>query len=209
MKRLNLLDLGTKPFSQVYDLQKRLVSEKYPMGKNTDDYLIICQHPPVYTRGRRLNGLLNRPSTINGIECFDLQRGGFTTYHAPGQILLYPILNLRNYKLDLHWYVHSLETVMVETCKDFGVEAKAGKDVGVWVNECKIGSIGIELRRWITLHGLALNVDCDLKNFDFIDVCGLGCKVTSLKEVQKRNICTREVSHSLLKNFERIFGVLS
>jgi lipoyl(octanoyl) transferase len=177
---------GRVPYEQAREAQARLAAAR--QADEVPDLLLLLEHPPVYTRGRR-----SQPSELpmgedwyhdaQGIEVCDTDRGGGVTYHGPGQLVGYPIVNLKPYGNDVHAYVRRLERVMVETLRKFGVAAQTIDGLtGVWTTGGrKIGSIGVHISRGVTTHGFAINVNNDLQPFEWIVPCGVeGCRVTSL-----------------------------
>ncbi len=175
---------GTVPYEEARGLQRRL-AERRQRGE-VPDLLLLLEHPPVYTRGRRCRAE-ELPMGVEwyeaqGIEVRDTDRGGLVTYHGPGQLVAYPIVDLRAYGDDVHRYVRCLERVMVEALGEAGVQAETIEGLtGVWVGRRKIGSIGLHVSRGVTTHGLAINVNNDLQPFEWIVPCGIeGVAMTSL-----------------------------
>src|SRR5262245_46091855 len=173
--------------------------------------LILLEHPHVITLGRGFHkeNLLMSAELLaeNGIAVEETGRGGDVTYHGPGQVVGYPILNISQ-NPDLHLYLRNLEELMIRTVADFGIEAdrKPGM-TGIWVNDEKIGAIGVRVVRWVTSHGFALNVNTDLKYFDYIVPCGIKqFGVTSLQKLLGHEVQIQDVHGSLIKNFEIIFN---
>jgi lipoyl(octanoyl) transferase len=173
------------------------------------DQLIITEHPHVVTMGRNghAENLLAPPELLarSGIDFFETDRGGDVTYHGPGQIVGYPILDLREWKRDVHAYVRAIEQVIIDTLDGFGV--KAGREAGatgVWTSEGKIAAIGVHISRWVTSHGFALNVDTDLNYFRYIVPCGLTRPVASMRSLGSRAE-RGEVVAALIQNFGRVF----
>lgn len=166
---LRMLDLGTKAYWPTYKLQKKLVEQK--INGDREDYLLLVEHPHTYTTGRG-GSVDNLPGA--GVPVFRMNRGGDVTYHGPGQIVVYPIVDLRTRGRDIDRFIRKLEAGVIATLSQFGISALVVKrKTGVWSGSGKIASIGIGVRRWITFHGLALNVDSDLSYFDRITPCGL------------------------------------
>lgn len=202
--------LGITKFNQIWNLQKEIVSLS-ETGK-INDVLILNQHEHVYTIGKsgKEDHLLanNIELKSKGIEVISIDRGGDITYHGPGQVVGYPILNLNNYYQDIHRYLRDLEDVIILTLGDFGIQAKHDLDyTGVWVGNNKIAAIGIKVKRWITMHGFALNVNTDLTYFDRIIPCGIFHKgVTSMQSVLNHELNIIDVANSLLKNFGKVFN---
>ncbi|HSK49247.1 MAG TPA: lipoyl(octanoyl) transferase LipB [Solirubrobacterales bacterium] len=175
---------GTVPYEEARETQRRLAAER--QNGAIPDVLLLLEHPPVYTRGRRSTAA-ELPMGVEwyeaqGIEVRDTDRGGRVTYHGPGQLVAYPIVSLRPYGDDVHTYVRNLERTMIESLAAHGVQAGLIEgETGVWVGERKIGSIGVHVSRGVTTHGLAVNVSNDLQPFEWIVPCGIeGCRVTSL-----------------------------
>ncbi len=209
-RKLLVYDLGLIEYEKAWKIQKEL-HRKRILGK-TNDTLLICEHPHTYTLGKiaeKKNLLLNKKELQQKhIAVFDIDRGGDITYHGPGQIIGYSILNLTDWKKDAHLYLRSLEEVLIKTCYNYGINNATRKKnyTGVWINDRKICAIGIKISRWITMHGFAFNVNTDLKYFDGIIPCGIKNKeVTSLdKELnKKKNI--NEVKEKVIKNFISVF----
>ena len=178
--------LGLVSYREALELQKTLVEER--RGNRVPDLLLLLQHPPVITLGVRRDSrshvkATDRQLATDGIEVHEAGRGGDVTYHGPGQIVGYPILDLRPDRCDVHRYVRDLEEVMIRVCADYGIEAHriAGLS-GAWVGDEKIGAIGVRISRWITSHGFAFNVNTRLDDFQLIVPCGIADRgVTSLQ----------------------------
>jgi lipoyl(octanoyl) transferase len=218
-----MVDLGLIGFADASALQNRLV-----MARKADaigDVLLLCEHPHVITLGR--NGsrehLLASERVLQqkGVEFHATNRGGDITYHGPGQIVGYPVVNLSAIRRDVVWYVRMLEEVMIRACSDFGVSAtrEAGK-TGVWVarpenaqssqsgGADKIGAIGVHISRWVTSHGFAFNVATDLRFFDLIVPCGIaGRAATSLEKALARRIEGKQVAPNLAHHFGEVLGL--
>jgi lipoyl(octanoyl) transferase len=210
-----IVDLGLIGYPEASALQKQLVAAR-KAGAMTD-VLLLCEHPHVITLGR--NGkpehLLASERVLQqkGVDFFPTDRGGDITYHGPGQIVGYPILNLAAIRRDVGWYVRMLEEIMTRATADFGIAAEriAGK-TGIWVrtpaSEEKLGAIGVHLSRWVTSHGFAYNVSTDLRYFDLIVPCGIaGRKATSLEKLLKRSVERGPVADRLIKHFGDVFGL--
>ncbi|MCJ7667358.1 MAG: lipoyl(octanoyl) transferase LipB [Anaerolineae bacterium] len=206
-----LLNLGLEPYNQALDLQHRLVAAR--REGRIEDVFILLEHPPVITLGRRgdeSNIVASRELLARlGIEVHRVERGGDVTYHGPGQLLGYPILDLRKYRQDVGWYMHSLEEVLIRALSDFGVEASRLEGrIGVRVGDKNIAALGARIEEWITYHGFALNVSPDLSHFDLIIPCGYkGIGVTSMEEVLGEAPEMREVRRSVAQRFSEVFGV--
>lgn len=210
-KELLLLNLGLKPYGQVLNLQHRLVTAR--REGQIEDALILLEHLPVITLGRHgdeRNIVASREFLAwLGIEVHRVERGGDVTYHGPGQLVGYPILDLRGYRQDVGWYMHSLEEVLIRALSDFGVESgRLERRIGVWVEDKNIAALGARIEEWITYHGFALNVSPALSHFDLIIPCGYrGMGVTSMEEVLGKAPEMREVRKSVAQWFGEVFGV--
>ncbi len=207
----NLIDLGKIPYRKAYDLQKK-AAEELKLGLS-NEALIICEHPPVITIGRagKLNNLLQDVISLynEGIEFFKTDRGGDVTAHEPGQITLYPVLNLKaRNQADIHLYLNNLQIVILELLTDFGLKAGLIQDKrGVWIRNRKIASIGIGISRWVTYHGLAINVNNNLKAFSYIRPCGMDVEVTSVSKELGYNVSLKLFKEKLISNFARVFNL--
>jgi lipoate-protein ligase B len=177
VKPLRVDDLGRRPYGEALAIQRELRRRRIA-GELTEDVLLLVEHPPVVTlgRGTRPSSLPLAPEVLQrrGIDVFEVERGGDVTLHALGQLVGYPILDLRGHREDLHWYLRSLEDVLIQTLAGFRIEADRNPGrTGVWTAGRKIASIGIHVKQWVTLHGFALNVTSDLDLFDLIVPCGI------------------------------------
>jgi len=191
---LHVVNLGVMPYADALALQRSVASARLA-GRLADDVLLLVQHPPVITLGRSTNAgnLLASSEQLaaRGVELFDVERGGDVTFHGPGQLVGYPIVNLSQHKQDLHWYLRQLEEVMIRALATCGITAgrNAGK-TGVWVGERKIASIGVHARQWVTWHGFALNVTTDLSYFDLMIPCGIPDVVMTSVERELLEVAT-------------------
>jgi len=204
---LKVRRLGRVAYNDGLDLQKTLETEVIAGRKR--DYLLLLEHPHTYTIGRRSseNGVLASAEILKtiGAEVFETNRGGKVTYHGIGQLVGYPIINLSSFKEDVHLYVRNLEEVLIRTMKDFGIESFRIEGLtGVHTTEGKIAAIGVHLKRWVTTHGFALNVNTDLSYFEWIIACE-GEPVTSMERLLGREIDLREVEDRIIKNFAEVF----
>jgi lipoate-protein ligase B len=166
---------GRIPYAEAWALQKRLVEDR--AAGAISDTVIVCEHDPVYTVGRRRDAMANvlAPGDVPVVE---VERGGDVTWHGPGQVVVYPILLLEGEGRDLHAHMHRLEDLMIAVCAAWGIAAgRDPRNTGAWVGGRKIGSVGIACRRWVTYHGLALNVDPDLSYFQRINPCGFDATI--------------------------------
>ena len=217
MNALLISDLGLIGYADAYALQKRVVAAR--KAGAVDDILFLCEHPHVITQGRngKREHLLASEHVLRqkGVEFLEASRGGDITYHGPGQIVGYPILNLGAIRRDVVWYVRMLEEAMIRATREFGIESGriAGK-TGIWVagdaNEEKLGAIGVHISRWVTSHGFAYNVATDLRYFDLIVPCGIADrKATSLEKLLGRAVYGQEVKPYLAKHVAEVFGLVS
>lgn len=210
MKILHL-DLGKAGYKEVWDLQKKIHLHK--QNNKTDDIIITVEHEPVYTLGKTgsRDHILIRDDEMKekGISYYEIDRGGDITYHGPGQLVVYPIIDLNNYYKDTHRYLRDLEEVAILTLKELGIDAQREEEfTGVWVGEEKICAIGIKVSRWITMHGLALNINNDLSYFDKIIPCGIFHKgVTSIEKTTTTKINIEPVKSLLINNFCKVFKI--
>ncbi len=208
-----VVDFGLTDFGSLWQVQKEINSFK--QKNKCADLLIFTEHKNVYTLGRGGNRdhLLINEEEMNGkgIEYYEIDRGGDLTYHGPGQLVCYPIFDLNNYYPDTHKYLRDLEEVIIRTLKSYGIES--GRDeqyTGVWIGDEKICSIGIKVSRWITMHGLAFNVNNELGYFEKIIPCGIFHKgMTSMKKLLGKEQDMNEVRERVIKSFEEVFGITS
>lgn len=204
--------LASIDYGEAHRLQRDLVAARHG-GAILQDMVLFLEHPPVFTLGRR-GGLDNLKVSKDflakrGIPIVQVERGGDITYHGPGQLILYPIVDLAKAGLGIMDYVHDLEEVMIRTAADFQVEAKRSKiNRGAWVGDRKLGSIGITVRRGISFHGLALNVNTDLAPFSWVHPCGLrGTRMTSMAQEKKQIVPMDKVRESTKGHVKDIFHV--
>jgi lipoyl(octanoyl) transferase len=208
---LEVRKLGMMPYADALQIQQTLVRQR--RDNEVSDVLLLVEHPHVVTLGvnarHRLSNLLVTPAQLSamGVELHDVTRGGDVTYHGPGQLVGYPILDLRPDRCDVHRYVRDLETVIMRTVSMFGVRSSRIPGLtGVWVADDKLASIGIRLSRWVTSHGFALNVSTDLTYFDLIRPCGIDGKgVTSLSHIAGSRVLCESVESVLIKEFGSVF----
>ncbi len=207
MRKCCLRELGRIHYGEALELQRRLVGER--QHGLIDDRLLLLEHDHVITLGRNghRENLLASEEILDraGISFYPSDRGGDVTYHGPGQLVGYPILDLREWKRDVGAYVRAVEQTIIDTLADYGIEAgRIPKLTGVWVGERKIAAIGVHISRWVTSHGFALNVSTDLSYFQYIVPCGLQKPVTSMDALGAR-ATLEEVSKTLAGHFGRIF----
>jgi lipoyl(octanoyl) transferase len=210
LRELCVLRLGRIPYGQGLELQERLVAER--QAGRIPDTLLLLEHAPVFTLGRnaRREHLLRDEAELRarGFDVVECGRGGDVTYHGPGQVVGYPILDLAPDRRDVHRYVRDLEEVMIRACADFGVRAeRVACMTGAWVGEDKIGAIGVRLARWVTSHGFAFNVATDLAPFGMILPCGIrGRGVTSLERLLGRPVPLEAVGSALAAHLAAVLG---
>ncbi len=211
MRELEIRRLGVVPYDEALVMQRGLVEER--RAGHVPDLLLLLQHPAVITLGVKGDGgRANIVATDErlaelGIAVHETGRGGDVTYHGPGQIVGYPILDLKPDRCDVHRYVRDLEEVMIRVCADYGVTAGRIQGLtGTWVGAEKIGAIGVRLSRWITMHGFAFNVSTDLDHFKLIVPCGISDRgVTSLERATGRRLSIAEVEDAVVRRFRDIF----
>jgi lipoate-protein ligase B len=208
LKPLYVVDLGRSPYGPVFDMQKRMVEERRE-GK-IHDMLILVEHDPVYTIGRNAyegNITASKEQLEEmGIEVIETDRGGDVTYHGPGQLVGYPIIDLGREKTRVQWYISGLEKVLIMTLEDFGVQARTDEcNRGAWVGTDKIAAIGIRISRRITMHGFALNVCTNLDDYRGIVPCGIAHRgVTSLNRFVP-DVVIGDVKPKLVRAFKEVF----
>lgn len=216
-----VLRLGLKPYKEVWDLQKDVQARL--IAGSAQETLILCEHPPTITLGRSTepDSLLLPEAEIRkrGVELYEIERGGDATFHGPGQIVGYPILDLNKHRKDVAWYMRSLEEVIIRTLKDYGIQGlRIEGKTGVWTLSTendkengpkprKIASMGIRISRWCTLHGFSLNVRPCTEGFSLINPCGFrGIRMTSIAEERLKAVDLAEVELSVERNFIEVFG---
>jgi lipoate-protein ligase B len=205
-----IIDLGLMDYTKAWDLQHHLWSKR--VEEKLPDLLLLLEHPHVITLGRRGNRshLIVSPEVLEAmkIPIIHVERGGDITYHGPGQIVVYPILDLKDYGYRLVRYVDQLEEVVLRVLRDFGIEG--GRDPsnrGVWVDGEKIASVGVAIKRGVSFHGMALNYETDLKYFDLIHPCGLeGKRMTTMARILEAKISRDRLCERICFHFGEIFG---
>jgi lipoyl(octanoyl) transferase len=231
MKSCQIIDLGLIGYAEAYALQGRVVAAR--KADAIGDVLLLCEHMPVITQGRngKREHLLVSENVLRqrNVEFYETSRGGDVTYHGPGQLVGYPILQLGAIRKDVVWYVRMLEEVMIRTSAVFGIcAAREQGKTGIWVASEekdftqraqssqsrekiaaeKLGAIGVHISRWVTSHGFAYNVATDLRNFDLIVPCGIaGRKATSLEKLLGRGMNVSEVTPKMTRHFGDVFGL--
>ena len=202
---LQVQDLGVSSYKNTWELQKKLQIKR--IENKIEDTLLLVEHEPVYTFGKNAdeNHLLqNYPEDV---KLFHIERGGDITFHGPGQLVGYPIIDLHNYKMSISWYMRSLEEVIIRSLDRFGISADR-KDglTGVWVGDEKIAALGVRISRWVTMHGFALNVNTNLSYYDSIIPCGIfNYGINSMKNILREKQDMSEVKKVLVSVFPNIF----
>lgn len=222
-KTIELYDLGKVSYQPTWDMQhavqSNIIGEKRAEqkgefeGVRKNDVLLFVEHPHVYTLGKsgaEENMLRSMAEllTLNA-EFVKIDRGGDITYHGPGQIVGYPILDLDRYFTDIHKYLRFLEEIIIRVCADYNMEAGRSKGLtGVWIGDEKIAAMGIRCSRWVTMHGFAFNVNTDLSYFEHIVPCGIQNKaVTSLEKLLGKKVDVNEVKDRIVKHFQNVFEI--
>jgi len=227
MRKVQFQDIGRVSYAEAWDFQTELFTEtvnlklanrKHPeTAQETTDHFLFVEHPPVFTLGKsgKMEHLLVDQEQLekDGFEFFPVNRGGDITYHGPGQIVGYPIIDLDHYFTDIHKYLRYLEEVIISTLADYGLKGgRSDGETGVWLDEGtpfarKMCAMGVKASRWTTMHGFALNVNADLSHFDYIVPCGISDKkVTSLHVELGREVDLQEVKDKIKFYFEKQFG---
>ena len=210
-----VIDLGRRSYTDTLDLQRSLRLDRIN-GTMPHDVLLLVEHEPVFTFGRGTQASsLPLPAPLlreRGAEVVEIERGGDVTWHGPGQLVGYPIVHLSRHREDLHWYLRSLEQVLIDALGELQVAAgRVAGRTGVWVGDRKIASLGIHVKQWVTMHGFALNVDPDLSWFDLVVPCGIhGVAMTSLaRELggASRPDLAESARDAVVRSFGRVFGL--
>ena len=199
---IEIIDLGKREYLETLELQKELFNRK--INGEQKDFLIIVEHFPVYTKGKTTKEE-HIPQLIEDVPVIEIERGGSVTFHGEGQLVVYPILNLKNYRLNVSTYISKLEQTMIETLKEFEIEAFTVEKLrGVFTQKGKIGFLGVKISRYVTFHGFSLNVNVDKKYFEKIVPCGITeYPVTSISDF--RNVPFDEVKKITVEKFNELF----
>lgn len=211
MKKAYIVKTGLLDYQDAWDLQRQLHQSR--VAGDMVDVLLLTEHPHTYTIGKAggEDHLIADETRLRnrGITVYRIDRGGDITYHGPGQIVGYPILDLHNYYLDVHRYLRDLEEVIIQTLAEYGIQGSRVKGLtGVWVDGAKVAAIGVKVSRWVTMHGFAFNVNTDLNYFGNIIPCGIVNKpVTSMTRLLERKVDYEEVRNMLTQKFAEIFGL--
>ena len=212
VRTLEVRRLGLVPYEAGLELQRQLVDDR--KAQRIPDQLLLLQHPPVITLGVKVRddraNVLAAPDELarQGVALFETGRGGDVTFHGPGQLVGYPILDLDPDRRDVHRYVRDLEAVLIQVAASFGIAAGRQPGLtGAWVGDAKLAAIGVRISRWVTSHGFALNVATDLRHFDLIVPCGIRDKeVTSLERLLGRPVPMAEVEAATISAFTSVFA---
>jgi lipoate-protein ligase B len=205
--------MGRVPYGEALELQRSIARDRIS-GAIPQDVLLLMEHPPVVTLGRssKEKNLTASPEFLQsrGVELFEVERGGDVTFHGPGQLVGYPIIDLKRHRQDLHWYLRSIEQALINSLSDYGIPGERNTSyTGVWTRGKKIASIGVHARDWVTWHGFALNVTTDLSFFDLIVPCGIsGVIMTSIaRELGVEEISARDVTERVTAKFAEVFDL--
>jgi lipoyl(octanoyl) transferase len=212
-RQLLVADLGNLAYGAALELPRDVARSRIS-GAIAEDVLLLVEHPPVVTLGRssKEQNLLASPALLaaRGVELFDVERGGDVTFHGPGQLVGYPIIDLKRHRQDLHWYLRQVEEALIRALAPFGIvgERSAG-NTGVWTQGRKIASIGVHARDWVTWHGFALNVTTDLSYFDLIVPCGIAAvEMTSVaKEIGHSEMLGARAREQVVAGVGEVFGL--
>lgn len=198
-------NIGRKSYKAVWDLQKEMQQQR--IKGDIEDTLILVEHDPVYTLGKNANEDHLLQSRDQSVDVFNIERGGDITFHGPGQLVGYPILDLSNYKKSVSWYMRTLEQVLIDTLIEFKIIAQRNDGLtGVWVGDEKIAALGVRISRWVTMHGFALNVNPDLSFYDGIIPCGIfDHGVTSMEQLLGETQNNDNVKNMVIEKFNKYF----
>ena len=204
-QKILIQDLGFKKYKSVLSLQKKL--QKQRIAGNTQDTLILVEHEPVYTLGKNANKHHLLQSRDKSVEVHKIERVGDVTFHGPGQLVGYPILDLRNYKKSVSWYMRTLEELTIRVLKEFDINGSRIKGLtGVWVGNKKIAAQGVRISRWVTMHGFSINVCPQLSYYDGIIPCGIfDYDVTSMEECLNKKLSVKKIKNSVSEIFLELF----
>ena len=198
-------DLGLCAYDEVWILQKEIQAQR--IAGEIEDTLLLVEHEPVYTLGKNADNNHLLQHYPDNVQIFQIERGGDITFHGPGQLVGYPILDLHNYKKSVSWYMRSLEQVIINTLQKYGIKGEQKEDLtGVWIKDKKIAAFGVRISRWVTMHGFALNVNTDMQYYDGIIPCGiLEYGVTSMEKLLKYEVIMKDVKNTLISSFKNVF----
>ena len=205
LDQIIIQDLGQRPYQEVWAYQKKIQSKR--IAGEIEDTLLMVEHEPVYTLGKNANENHLLQSRDQSVDVFNIERGGDITFHGPGQLVGYPILDLSHYKKSISWYMRTLEQIIIDTVSEFGIEAKRIEGLtGVWVGDEKIAALGVRIRRWVTMHGFSINVNTDLTFYDGIIPCGIfDHGITSMEQLLCRPQDMEKVKKVVRSKFRYYF----
>ena len=205
--KIDIQDLGKLLYKKTWNYQKELLKKR--SNNEINDTLILVEHEPVFTLGKNADENHILQNCPDNIKTYHIERGGDVTYHGPGQLVGYPILDLRNYKKSISWYMRSLEQVIIDTLFDYNITANRKKGLtGVWCNNEKIAALGVRVSRWITMHGFSLNIDPNLNHYKNIIPCGIfEHGVTSMSGVLNKTVEYEHVKKTIIKKFLYQFSI--
>ena len=212
-RELWVVRLGRMSYEECLELQREVARQRIS-GAIPQDVLLLVEHPPVVTLGRssKQKNLISSPQFLasRGVELFEVERGGDVTFHGPGQLVGYPIFDLKRHRQDLHWYLRSVEEALIRTLSEYGIPGERSTGyTGVWTRGRKIASIGVHARDWVTWHGFALNVFTDLSFFDLIVPCGImGVEMTSIVKETGSSPALDDVSAFVAREFAFLFDLV-
>ena len=201
----SILDLGLSDFNETWELQKKLQTKR--ILNEIEDHIILVEHPPVYTLGKNApeKHLLN---LVKNVPVIQTDRGGNITFHGPGQLVGYPILDLNHYKRSITWYMRKLEQLIIDTLNDYGIIAGRKKSLtGVWVKDKKIAALGVRISKWVTMHGFSININPDLEYYKSIIPCGIeDYGITSMENIMGNEVPSMgEIKSKVINLFSRDF----
>jgi lipoate-protein ligase B len=212
-RELWTVPLGRVPYAEALELQRSVARDRIS-GAISQDVLLLMEHPPVVTLGRssKEKNLTASPEFLQsrGVELFEVERGGDVTFHGPGQLVGYPIIDLKRHRQDLHWYLRSIEKALIDSLADYGIPGERNTSfTGVWTRGRKIASIGVHARDWVTWHGFALNVTTELSYFNLIVPCGIdGVVMTSIaRELGVEEVSSQDVIERVTAKFAEVFDL--
>ena len=214
MAELWVVRLGRMGYEEALEYQREVARQRIS-GEIPEDVLLLVEHPPVVTLGRssKQKNLISSPEFLasRGVELFEVERGGDVTFHGPGQLVGYPVFDLKRHKQDLHWYLRSVEEAIIRTLSEYGIPAERSTGyTGVWTRNRKIASIGVHARDWVTWHGFALNVTTDLSYFDLIVPCGIaGVEMTSIAKETGATPNLDDVGSIAAGHFAAVFDLMA
>ena len=205
-QKILIQDLGFKKYKSALSLQEKLQKQRIA-GNTPDTLLLLVEHEPVYTLGKNANRNHLLQSRDKSVEVHNIERGGDVTFHGPGQLVGYPILDLTNYKKSVSWYMRTLEELTIRVLKEFDIEGNRIKGLtGVWVENKKIAAQGVRISRWVTMHGFSINVCPQLSYYDGIIPCGIfNYDVTSMEECLNKKMSIKKVKNSVSEIFLEMF----